>query len=273
MPTIHPTAIVDPGAELADDVIVGPNCVIEPDVKIGPGCRLRESVIVRRYTTMGANNSLDAFTVMGGEPQDLKFDPATISYLRIGDDNVFREGVTISRATGEGNATVVGSHTYWMALAHAGHNAVVQDHAILVNGATVGGHGEVGARAILSAHAGIHQYTWIGEMVMVRGNGGATMHVPPYCIVTDISRVAGLNTVGLQRAEHITAEDRKQIKEAFRLTYRSGLTPAKALEKMDGCTEWGAAAGKFRDFIRRVLTAKPPYNRGLCQLRSRKGHG
>jgi len=270
MPDIHPTAIIDPAAELAENVQIGPHCVIEADVKIASGCRLRESVVVRRYTTLGADNFVDAFVVLGGEPQDFKFDPATVSYLRIGDNNVFREGVTISRATGEGNATVIGSHTYWMALTHAGHNAVVQDHVVLVNGSAVAGYGEVGARAILSGHVLVHQFTWVGEMVMLRGHGGAGMHVPPYCLLAGISRVAGLNTVGLQRAEHITAKDRKQIKEAFRLTYRSGLTPAKALEKMDECTDWGAAAGKFRDFVRRVLEAKPPHNRGLCQFRSRK---
>ncbi|MHC4983945.1 MAG: acyl-ACP--UDP-N-acetylglucosamine O-acyltransferase, partial [Planctomycetota bacterium] len=139
MPKVHPTAIVHDDAKLADDVEVGPHCVIESDVEIATGCRLREHVIVRRYTTVGMRNLIDAFCVLGGEPQDLKFDPATVSYLRIGDDNVFREGVTISRATGEGNVTVVGNKTYWMALTHAGHNTIIEDEAILINGAAVGG--------------------------------------------------------------------------------------------------------------------------------------
>ena len=99
MPQIHPTALVDPSAELADDVIVGPGCIIEEQVRIGPGCRFGAYAIVRRYTEMGANNSVDSFAVLGGEPQDRKFDPATTSYLRIGDDNTFRESVTkIGRA-------------------------------------------------------------------------------------------------------------------------------------------------------------------------------
>ena len=181
-----------------------------------------------------------------------------------------REGVTISRATGEGNETVVGSRTYWMVGSHAGHNVVVEDGVVLVNHAAVGGHAEIGSRAILSGHVLVHQFTWVGEMVMSQGSAAASMHVPPYCLLANINRVAGLNRVGLQRAEHIRAEDRRQIKEAFRLTYRSGLSPAEALAKMDQCTDWGEAAVKFREFIRRVVTAKPPFQRGLCPLRRRR---
>ena len=271
MPKIHPTALVDPGAELADDVEVGPYCRIEADVRLGPGCRLREGVVLRRYTTLGSNNFVDAYSVLGGEPQDLKFRSETVSYVRIGDDNVFREHVTISRATGEGNATIVGNGTYWMVGAHIGHNAVVHDLAILVNGSGAGGHAEIGSRAILSGHCFVHQYCWVGEMSLGQGQAGTSGHVPPYCIYAGINRVVGLNAVGLQRAEHITREDRKQIKGAFRLLYRSGLSRTEALAKMDECTDWGEPAGKFRDFIRRALHAEPPYNRGVVPLRARRG--
>jgi len=269
MPNVHPTAIVDPAAEIADDVRIGPGCVIEPDVKIARRCLLRENVIIRRYTTLGENNRIDAFCVLGGEPQDLKFDRNCVSYLRIGDDNVFREGVTISRATGEGKATLVGAGTYWMAGAHAGHNAVVEDEAILTNGCAVAGHATIGRRAILSVHVAVHQFTWIGELVMAQGNAGASMHVPPYTMLAGINTVIGLNAVGLRRADDISDEDRRQIKEAFRLAYRSRLPAAKALERMDACGDWGPPAAKFRDFLRRVITAKPPYDRGLCPIRAR----
>ena len=272
MPRIHPTAIVDPEAHLANDVVVGPHSVVEGGARIGPGTVLREGVVVRRYTTLGAGNLVDAYTVLGGEPQDLKFDPATVSHLRIGDGNVFREGVTISRATGAGNETRVGSRTYWMAGAHAGHNATVEDGAILANGCAVGGHATVGAAAILSAHVGIHQFCWVGERVMSQGHAGVSTHVPPYVLIAgDINCVAGLNTVGLRRAPDLTDEDRRQIKEAFCLTYRAGLTPAKALERMDACTDWREAASKFREFLRKVVTAVKPFNRGLCPLRRRRG--
>ena len=268
MPEVHPTAIVDPAAEIAEDVAIGPGCVVESDVRIGPGCVLREYVIVRRHTTLGRNNFVDAFSVLGGEPQDLKFDTETVSHLRIGDENVFREHVTISRATGEGNETVVGSGTYWMTGSHAGHNAVVADEVILGNSSAAGGYATIGRRAILSGGVMVHQYTWVGELVMTQGHAGLSAHLPPYTLLAGINKVIGLNSVGLRRAEDISDDDRRQIKEAFRLAYRSGLSAAEALEKMDACNDWGAPASKFRDFFRRVLSAEPPYDRGLCPLRS-----
>ena len=264
MPKIHPTAIVHPQAKLADDVEVGPFCIVEPDVEIGAGTVLRQNVIVRRFTTIGAGNFVDAFTVLGGEPQDLKFDPGTVSYLRIGSCNVFREGVTVSRATGPGNVTTVGSRCYWMAQSHAGHNATIEDEVVLVNNVSVGGYAVIGRKAILSGNVQVHQFTWLGEGVMTQGHAGASTHVPPYTILAGINNVAGLNAVGLRRNPEITEEDRRQLKEAFRLTYRAGLTPAAALKEMDACTDWGPAAGKFREFVRKALTAPKPYNRGLC---------
>ncbi len=269
MAKIHPTALVDPAAAIDDSVEIGPGCVIEADVRIGPGCVLRENVIVRRYTTLGANNTVDAFTVLGGAPQDFKFDPATVSSLRIGDGNVFREHCTVSRATGEGNETVIGNNTYWMAGAHAGHNAVVRDNVILVNQSAIAGHTEVGERAILSAHAVLHQFTWMGDMAMIQGNGGSTTHVPPYVICAGMNQVIGLNLVGLRRAPHITPEDLRQIKEAFRITYRRKLPKGKVIEALDACTDFGAPAAKFRDFVRRTFEAQRPWNRGLCPIRYR----
>ena len=269
MAKIHPTAVVHASAQLAEDVEVGPHCLIEADTSIGPRCVLRAGAVVRRYTTLGADNLLDFGCVLGGDPQDLKFDPATVSYVRIGERNVFREYVTISRATTPGGATVIGNRTYWMVCAHAGHDTVVEDDAILTNGSALGGHSSLGRRAILSAHVVIHQFCWVGEMVMSRGNAGTSMHVPPYVMFFNINQVAGLNAVGLRRAKDITDQDRAQIKEAFRITYRSGLPMPKALEQMDACTDWGPAAAKFRDFLRKVLAAKKPFNRGLIPARIR----
>ena len=271
MPKVHSTAIVHPSAQLADDVEIGPYCLVEADVAIGPRCLLRSHVIIRRYTTMGSDNTVDAGSVLGGEPQDLKFDPATVSCVKIGDRNVFREGVTISRATQPGGATVVGNRTYWMTCAHAGHDSTIEDDAILTNGSALAGHTTLGRRAILSAHVAVHQFCWVGEMVMGRGNAGTTMHVPPYVIFADMNQVAGLNVVGLRRAKDLTDQDRAQIKQAYHITYRQGLPMTKALERMDACTDWGPAAAKFRDFLRRVLEAKKPYKRGLIPARAGAG--
>jgi len=270
MPKIHPTAVVDPGARLADDVEIGPYCIIESGCELGAATVLREHVAIRRGTTMGTHNFVDANTVLGGNPQDLKFDPRTVSYLRIGDDNVFREGVTISRAGPAGCATLIGNKTYWMVNAHAGHDAVVEDETILTNGSAVGGHATIGRRAILSGCVSVHQFCWIGEMVMSQGLAGASMHVPPFTIFAGINAVVGLNVVGLRRAPDITDDDRRQVKEGFSLLYRSGLTIASALERMDRCDDWGAPAGRFRDFVHRVLLAEPPYKRGVMPLGRRR---
>jgi len=267
MPRIHPTAEVDRDAVLADDVEVGAYAVVEGHVGIGPGCVLREHAVVRRFTTLGRDNLVDSFAVLGGLPQDLKFDPATESYLRIGDGNVFREGVTISRATVAGGATVVGSRTYWMTGAHAGHDAVVDDECILVNGAALAGHTRVGRRAILSAHVGLHQFCWVGDGVMAQGNAAITMHVPPFTLVSQLGRVVSLNVVGLRRWPGLSERDRAEVKEAFSLLYRSALPLREALARMDEHREWAGAGASFREFVRRVATAAPPHGRGVCPLR------
>jgi len=267
MAKIHPMAVVDAAARIADDATIGAFCVVEADVEIGPGTELRPHAVVRRYTTLGAGNMVDSFAVLGGLPQDLKFDPATPTYLRIGEGNIFREGVTISRATRPGGATTVGSRTYWMTGSHAGHDSTVEDNVILTNHAAVAGHATIGRRVILSANVVVHQFCWVGEMVMTQGYAGASTHVPPFCLLAGINHVAGLNAVGLRRATDITDEDRRQIKEAFRLTYRAGLTPAMALAEMDGWADISPAAAKFRQFLREVLTAEKPYKRPLCPHR------
>ncbi len=268
MAGIHPTAIVHPDSILGDGVEIGAYSVVEEDVSIGPGTVLRQHATVRRYTTIGRNNLIDSHAVLGGEPQALKFDPRTVSYLRVGDDNVFREGVTISRATGEGEATTIGNRTYWMMSAHAGHNAVVEDDAILVNGSALAGHTVLGRGAILSAHVVVHQFCWFGEGAMSQGNAATSMHVPPFTILAGVNKVVSLNVIGLRRAKEVSEKDRRQLREAFDLTYRSNLNFGDALKAMDERADWGAPAGRFRDFVRRVLTARYPYRRGICPWRA-----
>ncbi len=272
MPTIHSTAIIDSGAKIADDVKIGPFCIVEADTEIGPGCELGPQVIIRRYTFMGEGNSVDAFCVLGGLPQDLKFDPATPTYVRIGKGNRFREGVTISRATKPGGATVIGDLGYWMAGSHAGHDATIGDNVIMANGTAAAGHATLGDRVILSGGTMIHQFCWVGEMVMTQGNAGFSCHVPPFTLVADINGMIGLNSIGLRRNPQITDEDRRQVKQAFHLTYDSGQTAGKALAEMDTWTDIKPAASRYREFLRKVLTAEGPFRRALCPLRRGRGH-
>ena len=269
MSNIHPTAVVDPSAQLADDVEIGPYAVVEADTAIGAGTVLRPHSIIRRYTTLGEGNVVDSFVVLGGEPQDLKFDPAQVSYLRIGDNNIFREGVTISRATGEGLATSIGSRTMWMANAHAGHNATVGDDVILANAVLLAGHTLIERGCVLAGQAMIHQFCWVGERVMFQGHAATSQHMPPYVIAIRDNEVGSLNSVGLRRAPDLDDTDRDQIKEAFKITYRRSLKPVEALAEMDTHTEWAPAAGRFRDFVRKVLNAEGPYLRGLVPMLDR----
>ncbi len=270
---IHETAIVDERAELGEGVVVGPYAVVESDVVIGDNCELLAGAVIRRYTTIGAGNVVHPSAVLGGEPQDYKFDTTEKTYLRIGSDNIFREGVTINRATTPGGETVIGSGCFFMACSHVGHDSVVGDRVVLTNSATVAGHCRIGNGAILSAYAGVHQFCRVGELVMIRGHGGASQHIPPFVVASQINYVAGLNSVGLRRADYITDADRKQIKEAYRLLYRSDLTPKQALTEMDARNDWGAPAGRFRDFVRWALEAQPPYNRGLPTARAAQRTG
>ncbi len=269
MAKIHPTAVVDETVILADDVEVGPFVVVEPNVKIGSGTVLKSHAVVRRYTEMGEKNVVDSFAVLGGFPQDYGFDPAQVTFLKIGHGNIFREGVTVNRATGEGESTIVGNDNYWFANSHAGHNAKVGNNVVLVNGVLVAGHATIGDRVILPANGGIHQFCWVGDGVMFQGKGGLSMHAPPYVLCTEINVVVALNSVGLRRRDDISREDFRQIKSAFNIVYRSGLGLEAAIAEMDACTEWGQAADKFRQFIRDVFNAKPPFDRGLCPHLSR----
>ena len=269
MTIIHPTAIVDTSANLSDSVEIGAFSIIEANVEIGPGTVIRPHAVIRQYTVMGQGNFVDSFAVLGGLPQDFKFIPSTVSYLRIGDNNTFREGVTISRATTEGKATTVGNNTFWMTNSHCGHDSTVQDEAVIVNGSLVAGHCTIGRRSILPANGAIHQFCWIGEGVMFQAAAKIGMHVPPYVICTRDNNVLSLNSIGLRRRTDISINDRKQIKEAFHITYLSNLPLKLALAEMDSHEEWGKAAGRFREFVRQVLKAKKPFNRGLCPRSSR----
>jgi UDP-N-acetylglucosamine acyltransferase len=228
---IHPTAMVDPSARLADDVEVGAYAIIESDVEIGPGSVIRPHAVVRRFTSMGSGNYVDSFVSLGGEPQDYKFDSGSKTFLRIGDDNIFREGVTISRATTPGSATTVGNATFWMANSHAGHDCQIHDGVILPNGCNIAGHCTVGAGAILPANGNVHQFVYIGPKVMFQGCAQVSMHVPPFVICAQDNNVVSLNVVGLKRSPEISNKDRLEVKEAFGITYRSGLTPGLALAR------------------------------------------
>ena len=230
---IHSTAIISPHAELAPDVRVAPYAVVEADVQIGPGCEIGAHSVIKRFTTMGRGNRIAEHATLGGEPQDVKF-RGEPSRLRIGDDNLIREYVTIHRASGEGAETAVGSRNFLMVGVHIAHNCEVGDDNIFANGAALAGHITVEDHVFLSSNVGCHQFIRMGRYAMVGGKSKIVQDVLPF-LTTDGNppRVRGLNMVGLRRAG-FSPESRRALKEAYHLLFRAGLPLDEALLEMEG---------------------------------------
>ena len=245
---IHPTAIVAPTAELAPGVEAGPYAIIEDGVRIGPACRIAAHAQILRGVVMGARNVVDRGTVIGGNPQSLSFDTSLPSRVRIGDDNTFREHVTVHRSATENGETVVGSHNYFMAGCHLGHDAVLGDHTVLANHVLIAGHVIIGSRCFLGGASVFHQFIRIGDLAMVQGHSGFSKDIPPFCTGYRINRVEGLNVVGLRRAGFDSAA-RLELKRAWAATYLSVLGPVKGAVAALESTQWSEAAVKFLNFI------------------------
>lgn len=230
--TIHPTAIIDPGAEIGSGTSIGPYTIIGPNVTIGENCQIGPHVHIQRNTRLGKNNKIDSFVSLAGEPQDLGY-AGEESWVEIGDENTLREYTHINRSAKEGGVTKIGNHCYFMGGVHVGHDSLVEDHVILVSNVALGGYSQIGHHAFISAFCGVHQFTRIGAFCMVGPLSKPSQDIPPFTLsigAADI-RVIGLNTVGLKRGGFTPAE-RKKIKEVFQIFYRSGLKRNEALDKI-----------------------------------------
>lgn len=230
---IHPTAIISPKAELDSTVEVGPHAIIEDHVRIGAGTKVWANAYLTGHTTIGRNNQIHMGAVLGHEPQDLKFDRSTRSYLRIGDCNVFREYATVHRGTEPESATVIGNDCFVMTAAHAGHNCVIGNNVIVANCALLAGHVHVGDRAFISGGVVIHQFTHIGRLAMLSGNSRISMDIPPFTLAAERNEVHSLNLVGLRRAQ-LSRDAISELKKLFQLFYRSGKTGSQALAEATG---------------------------------------
>lgn len=231
----HPTAIIEPGAQLDPSVEVGPYAVIGPKVKIGPGSSVGAHAVLTGDTTIGKGNRIFQFASVGAEPQDLKY-AGEDTQLVIGDENLIREFTTLHKGTaGGGGVTRIGSKNLFMAYSHVAHDCVVGDGCVLANSVALAGHVEVGDHAVLGGLAGVHQFTRIGKHAFIAAGAVVVMDVPPYCTAQgDRAELAGLNSVGLTR--HGYSEDQiRRIKEAYQVLFRSklGLNEALAQLKAD----------------------------------------
>jgi UDP-N-acetylglucosamine acyltransferase len=265
MPLIHPTALIDPAARLAEDVEIGPWAIIGPDVSIGSGCRILARATIEGRVLMGEGNTVGIGVVIGAEPQDFSFKPGTASGVVIGNRNTFREYVTIHRGTGEGTDTVVGDANFLMAGAHMGHNSRIGNKVVIANNCLLAGHVEVQDGAVLGGGSVFHQHLRVGRYCMVRGGERFNKDVPPFVSAYGTSLVAGINAVGLKRAG-FSSETRMEIKRAFRLVYHSGFNISQAIEESRKTT-WGPDAAFFLDFI---ATAK---KRGVSTVARRNTQG
>ncbi|MEZ6045595.1 MAG: acyl-ACP--UDP-N-acetylglucosamine O-acyltransferase [Planctomycetaceae bacterium] len=219
---VHPTAIIDPQAQIDPTCEIGPYVVIEGPVNIGPNCRLAPSVIVTGNTTIGANCRIHSHAVIGDIPQDHRFE-GQHTYCDIGDNCIIREGVTIHRAVLEEEATIIGDHCYLMTNSHVGHDCILGNHVTLVSGALLGGHVIIGNNAIISGNAAVHQFVRIGDMVMVSGLAKVVQDVPPYLMTDRDGSIVGLNSIGLKRGGY-SNEERQELKTLYKLIYRTGMS-------------------------------------------------
>jgi len=228
---VHPTAIIDPEAEIGADVTIGPYCVIGPAVVLGENCWLQNHVTLCGPSKIGLRNRFYAYCSIGQQSQDLKY-AGEPTYLEIGNENVFREFVTVSRATGKGNVTRIGNQGNFLAYSHIAHDCEVGDRVIFSNNATLGGHVIVEEYAVLGGLTAVHQFCRIGKHAITGGCTKIVQDVPPFMIVDgNPAEVRGVNLVGLER-RGFNPDTIRALKEAYRILYRAKLNTKQALEDL-----------------------------------------
>ncbi len=229
---IHPTAVIYPDADLHPSVQVGPYAVIGEEVKVGQGTSIGAHAVIEGPTEIGSGNRIFPGAAIGLEPQDLKYNGAKSS-VKIGDNNQIREYVTINRATGNDELTVIGNNNLLMAYVHVAHNCAIADSVIIANGVALAGHVTIESRAVIGGVLGIHQFVRVGQMAMLGGMSRIDRDVPPFMLVEgNPARVRALNLVGLKRAK-ITPPDLATLKKAFRILYRSGKPIKEAIAELE----------------------------------------
>jgi UDP-N-acetylglucosamine acyltransferase len=243
------TAVVDPRAELDEDVRVGHHCVIGPYVRVGRGTRLENNVTLTGNTTIGRNNHIFQGVVIGAEPQDLSYQGSPTQVI-VGDANVFRESVTINRATEkEDGITSVGNNCYFMTCSHVAHDCKVGDRVIMANNVMLGGHVHVQHDATLSGGVAVHHFASIGCYSFVSGLSRVLHDVPPYMLAEGFpARPRTVNIVALKR-KNFSAEAIKALMEAYRLLYRSRVGMEHAREILAGGEPLMPELGVLFEFI------------------------
>jgi UDP-N-acetylglucosamine acyltransferase len=230
-PSIHPTAIVEQGAQLGD------GCIIHPGAIVKAGAILGERVAVHPYA------------VVGGDPQVLRFDPATPTGVKVGAGSIIREFATINRSTEPGAYTVVGANTLLMACSHVAHDAIVGDNVVVANAVLIAGHVVISNYAVLGGGSAYHQFCRVGEGAIIGGLSRITQDIPPFVMAAERDEVAGLNLIGLRR-RGVARETIMELKEAFRLVYfKAGNIRELAANALSSGAFKSAEAARFLEFI------------------------
>jgi UDP-N-acetylglucosamine acyltransferase len=256
---IHPTAIVHPQAKLDDTVSIGPFAVIDAGVVLGAHCVVGPNVYLTGVTKIGSHNTFHAGCVIGDAPQDLKYKDEP-TRVRIGDHNVFREHVTVHRATTVDCETIIGRYNFLMANTHIGHNSHLGDHVIIANGALLGGHVTVQDRAFISGNCLVHQFTRVGTLAIMQGGSAISKDLPPFTIARGDNGICGLNAVGLRRAG-FTTEQRLELRKLYHALFRS----RKNLRAVIAEAQKNFSSPAAEVLLEFVVAAK----RGLCSDTSR----
>lgn len=254
---VHPTAIVDKKAEL-DDVEIGPYAIVEAGAKLGKGTKVLAHAYIAGATTIGRDCQIHIGAVIGHIPQHLEFRGAK-SYLKVGDRNIFREYSSVHRGLKDGSSTVIGDDNFLMGFSHIAHDCQIGNKVVICNGALVAGHAVIEDKAFVSGNAAIHQFVKIGTLVMIGGLARVIKDVPPYMLVEGDSEVCSLNVVGIRRSS-LNEKARVQIKQAYKLLYRSDLNVSQALEAIQ-------KLGDLTDEVKHIIEFIKSSERGICKHR------
>lgn len=255
---IHPTAQIDASAEIGAGAEIGAYVIIGKESVIGTGCHLAAHAVIGDYTRLGPDCRVASHAVVGTPSQDLKHREEDMTWLEIGRGNRIREFVTINRATAAGDTTRIGDENLFMAYAHVAHDCQLGSRIVLANGATLGGHVEIGDDVVIGAMSGIHQFVRIGRMTMIGAMSRVCQDVPPFLMaVGSPPRVYGLNSVGLRR-HGVSTASRQELKLAFQEIYRKQLAVAHALENLQN----QAATAEMQELLAFVRSSQ----RGLVGL-------
>ncbi len=229
---IHPSAIVHPQAKIGENCFIGPFCVVGENVVLGDNCKLHSHVVIDGYTTLGKGNQIFPFASIGLQTQDLKW-KGGITRTEIGDNNTFRESVTINSATSDGEVTKVGSHNHILAYCHIAHNVTLGNNVIMSNVATLAGHVTVEDNVVIGGLAAIHQFSRIGKMAIVGGCSKISQDCPPFMMVDgNPATTRTVNKVGLER-NGVSPETHAALKQAYKILFREGLTISNAADRIE----------------------------------------